>query len=67
MITDGFGWLLEYQFYKKTLIFIERPDHVPFMKHSEDILLGVHRVSIINVSYNHLFNSLTNKLFDRWF
>lgn len=42
MITDGISFLAEYQFFTKPIIFLERPDHLPFSPAGERIIKGTH-------------------------
>jgi len=44
LISDGISFLMEYQFFNKPVIFLERPDHIAFSESGEKIIEGVHRV-----------------------
>lgn len=44
MLTDGLSFLAEYQFFTKPVIFLERPDHLPFSEAGKRIVKGVHAV-----------------------
>jgi len=45
LITDGMSFLVEYQFFTKPVIFLERPDHLPFGEAGERIIRGTHPVA----------------------
>lgn len=45
LISDGLSFLMEYQFFEKPVIFIKRPDHVPFSDNGEKVIEGVHPVA----------------------
>lgn len=45
LLTDGISFLTEYQFFQKPIIFLERPDHVPFNEIGERVVLGTNRFS----------------------
>jgi hypothetical protein len=45
LITDGLSLLVEYQFFERPLIFVERPGHRPFNEIGEVVCRGVHSVS----------------------
>ena len=47
MITDGISFLAEYQIFEKPLIFIERPDHVPFNELGRLVAEGANRVATL--------------------
>ncbi|AQS41440.1 MAG: Hypothetical protein BHV28_07400 [Candidatus Tokpelaia hoelldobleri] len=44
LVSDGISFLMEYQFFNKPVIFLERPDHIAFSESGEKIIEGVHRV-----------------------
>ncbi len=48
LVSDGLSWLLEYQFAKKPVIFLERPDHRRFNDVGERALSGVTRVRSVD-------------------
>jgi len=47
LITDGLSFLVEYQFFTKKVIFLERADHLPFSPAGERIIAGTHPVKTV--------------------
>jgi len=47
LMTDGLSFLVEYQFFTKPVIFLERADHLPFSSAGERIIAGTHPVKTV--------------------
>lgn len=47
LISDGMSFIIEYQFFNKPVIFLERQDHKEFSISGERLIKGTHRVSSI--------------------
>jgi hypothetical protein len=45
LITDGLSMLVEFQFFERPLIFVDRPGHRPFNEIGEIVRRGVHSVT----------------------
>ncbi|ADP12972.1 conserved hypothetical protein [Erwinia sp. Ejp617] len=58
LIIDGISWLLEYQILNKPIIFIEREDHLPFLKSGEIIANSVYRVANFEAAKEALIDLL---------
>lgn len=48
LISDGLSFLMEYQFFNKPVLFLEREDHVAFSKSGERVIEGTHRVKTLD-------------------
>ena len=50
LVTDGVSFIVTYQFFDKPLVFIERPDHVPFNALGERAVSSVERVADVEAA-----------------
>lgn len=54
LITDGISWLFEYQLFDKPLVFLERPDHLPFNEIGEIAAGGLYRTMNIDDAIKYI-------------